>query len=113
IPPEVVQRKMEDMYVDRRCTDLGIDPQVMREWDPTGLHESCAVLPATDHIRAREPSTDTSLLDTEDDGRSLDQLSGSESDNSDSGSSLHRPRIQNGYSGIRAVEEGTTVRRRR
>ncbi|KAJ2784709.1 hypothetical protein GGI15_002184 [Coemansia interrupta] len=111
ISPEAVQRKMEDMYVDRRCTDLGIDPQVMHQWDPTGLHDSFGVLPATGQARARAPSGDSSLLDTEDDGQSLDQLSGSESDNSDAESAAHGDR---GYAGIRAVEEGgATVRRRR
>ncbi|KAJ2525358.1 hypothetical protein GGI11_000109 [Coemansia sp. RSA 2049] len=36
--PSELQAKVEDMHVESQCRALGIDPAVVREWDPTGLH---------------------------------------------------------------------------
>ncbi|PIA14380.1 DUF221-domain-containing protein [Coemansia reversa NRRL 1564] len=35
-----VQQKMDDMMVASRCSALGIDPTIVSDWDPTGLHHS-------------------------------------------------------------------------
>ncbi|KAJ1828283.1 hypothetical protein LPJ56_001202, partial [Coemansia sp. RSA 2599] len=101
-----VRRKMEDMYVEGRCSRLGIDPRVLRHWDPTGLHDCCrGALQADDVLegygRGAEGASleSTSVMETDEDMGSLDQLSASESDNSDTETTSSV--------GIRAVEEGS------
>ncbi|KAJ2808634.1 hypothetical protein H4R20_000752 [Coemansia guatemalensis] len=39
-----VQQKMDDMMVASRCTALGIDPSIVSNWDPTGLHRACTLI---------------------------------------------------------------------
>ncbi|KAJ2080543.1 hypothetical protein H4R24_003002 [Coemansia sp. RSA 988] len=41
-----VQRKINDMMVVYRCGTLGIDPSIVNNWDPTGLHHSCTLMDA-------------------------------------------------------------------
>ncbi|KAJ1766801.1 hypothetical protein EV179_004376 [Coemansia sp. RSA 487] len=36
--PAELQSKVEDIHVESQCRALGIDPAVVRKWDPTGLH---------------------------------------------------------------------------
>ncbi|KAJ2852473.1 hypothetical protein J3B02_003471 [Coemansia erecta] len=98
-----VRRKMEDMYVENKCSRLGIDPRVLRQWDPTGLHDCCGALlqvdeEAPDVYAKNAAAVDAGgSLETDEDLGSLDQLSASESDNSESESSS---------TGMRAIEEG-------
>ncbi|KAJ1881140.1 hypothetical protein H4R99_000650 [Coemansia sp. RSA 1722] len=89
-----VQRKMEDMSVEKSCSRWGIDPKVIRRWDPNGFHDSCKRMQLENDIAVS--SVNSTALETDEDLGSLDQMSASESDNSDTESSV----------AMRAVEEG-------
>ncbi|KAI7823425.1 hypothetical protein BX661DRAFT_186573 [Kickxella alabastrina] len=85
-----VHRRMDNLRVERNCSLLGIDPKVMRLWDPTGLHRGCAVPESLDS--SMRDTTDGSAMAEEQAEEMLhEEESGSESDNTDGGEiSLHR-----------------------
>ncbi|KAJ2721822.1 hypothetical protein GGI07_003705 [Coemansia sp. Benny D115] len=106
-PPGVtaqdVQRKMEDIYVEKQCANLGINPTLLSRWDPMGFHSNCNILPAA-NIKAPDAASDrasTSIMDVNEDMEDLLNLSGSESDNTDTESPLDI-----GNTVMRSVEEG-------
>ncbi|KAJ2763680.1 hypothetical protein IWQ56_004767 [Coemansia nantahalensis] len=43
-----VQQKMDDIHVEAKCSALGIDSSVVRNWDPVGLHRSITYTQITD-----------------------------------------------------------------
>ncbi|KAJ2836694.1 hypothetical protein FBU31_001306 [Coemansia sp. 'formosensis'] len=85
-----VVRLMEDMHVANECGRLGIDPGLLAQWDPTGLHHQSMVNMAPSS-QGDEPQSDAATT-VEDYG----VLSDSESDNSDSEASdvlLQKPLV--------------------
>lgn len=48
--------RMEDLHVQERCTGLGIDPEVLGEWDPHHMH-GCGFMESTSEV-ARQLAKD-------------------------------------------------------
>ncbi|KAJ2346208.1 hypothetical protein GGH91_002281 [Coemansia sp. RSA 2671] len=71
---EATPGAVEDLHVAGQCGRLGIDPRVLAQWDPNGLHR------CQSSVVAAPPSVTTSEEAVEEYG----VLSDSESDNSDS-----------------------------
>ncbi|KAJ2744858.1 hypothetical protein GGI20_002626 [Coemansia sp. BCRC 34301] len=94
-----VVRLVEDLHVAAECGRLGIDPMMIAQWDPNGLHRCLSTVATNNHVAASISSEEptTSLEDTTE----YEVLSDSESDNSDSETnSTHGmpPKYMIGYS---------------
>ncbi|KAJ2046879.1 hypothetical protein GGI08_006409, partial [Coemansia sp. S2] len=89
-----VLRVMEDIHVASECGRLGIDPQLIAQWDPTGLHR-CQSTIDTSHVAPSVASSEENPLvsDTATTADEYGVLSDSESDNSDSEASDMSPRV--------------------
>ncbi|KAJ2878161.1 hypothetical protein H4R27_005929 [Coemansia aciculifera] len=78
-----VFRVMEDMHVANECGRLGIDPALIAQWDPTGLHRCMSTVDAS-HTAPSVSSEEPLVSDTATTADDYGVLSDSESDNSDS-----------------------------
>ncbi|KAJ2352047.1 hypothetical protein GGH92_001489 [Coemansia sp. RSA 2673] len=89
-----VLRVMEDIHIASECGRLGIDPQLIAQWDPTGLHRCQSIIDAS-HVAPSVASSEENPLvsDTATTADEYGVLSDSESDNSDSEASDMSPRV--------------------
>ncbi|KAJ1908327.1 hypothetical protein LPJ81_000187 [Coemansia sp. IMI 209127] len=68
LTPAELQSRADDLHVESQCRALGIDPAVVREWDPTGLHRCISTHDVqqqsdeTDPAAAAAAAADLSLL---------------------------------------------------
>ncbi|KAJ2157507.1 hypothetical protein GGF46_004454 [Coemansia sp. RSA 552] len=80
-PPMEVQRKVDDMLVESRCSALGIDPQLLSCWDPHRLHRATTTFQdlrtSNDSTRDASAENDSLLEDSKD---TADALSDCDSD---------------------------------
>ncbi|KAJ1726425.1 hypothetical protein LPJ61_005195, partial [Coemansia biformis] len=64
-----VQQKMDDLHVESKCSALGICPDIVRNWDPTGLHRSTTFMQladnAPDSVALAEPASTITDSDSE------------------------------------------------
>ncbi|KAJ2686015.1 hypothetical protein H4R19_006750 [Coemansia spiralis] len=57
-----VQQRMDDIHVAAKCSALGIDSNLVRNWDPAGLHRSATYTQLADAETAADLESATSTL---------------------------------------------------
>ncbi|KAJ1963544.1 hypothetical protein GGI12_001993 [Dipsacomyces acuminosporus] len=77
---EEARKKADDLAVANKCSEFGIDPALLRQWDPTGMH-SCQFRNRASGEGSVVSGYTSDAVSTYDGAHDDEGLSGSESDN--------------------------------